>query len=104
VAYYLVRGKPVTDKVEDLKEQIQRRDFITLQPFGRAISYSLENACIDSEGWWTWEEEDYCSPPLEQERKAVLDRYFHELRIEKVEEGSGWHQIRNHERIFSEKC
>jgi hypothetical protein len=40
-----------------------------------------------------WEEEDYCRPPLAQEREAVLDRYFEDLSVERVERGSGWEQI-----------
>jgi hypothetical protein len=101
MAYYLIRGKPFTEKIETLKRHIQQRDFLSLRPFGRAISFGLENARIDPQSWWTWEEEDYCSPPLDQERKEVLDRYFDELEIEPVEKGSGWHRIRNYEKVFA---
>lgn len=37
-----------------------------------------------------WEEEDYCQPPLAEERAAVLDRYFDDLSVEPVVEGTGW--------------
>jgi len=40
-----------------------------------------------------WEEEDYCRPPLAQERAAVLDRYFEALAVEAVAEGTGWQRI-----------
>jgi len=40
-----------------------------------------------------WEEEDYCRPPLAEERAAVLDEYFDQLRVERVEHGAGWEQI-----------
>ena len=40
-----------------------------------------------------WEEEDYCTPPLAMERAAVLDRYFLDLRVERVEEGEGFRRI-----------
>jgi hypothetical protein len=40
-----------------------------------------------------WEEEDYCTPPLAEERQAVLDDYFQDLRVEPVAEGAGWRKI-----------
>ncbi len=40
-----------------------------------------------------WEEEDYCSPPLAQERAAVLDTYFDEIKVEQVNAGEGWKRI-----------
>jgi hypothetical protein len=40
-----------------------------------------------------WEEEDYCSPPLAQERAAILDTYFKELDVERVEKNEGWKKI-----------
>jgi len=49
-----------------------------------------------------WEEEDYCAPPLAQERAAVLDDYFHDLRVEKVKEGEGWSKIEALPRLFPE--
>jgi hypothetical protein len=49
-----------------------------------------------------WEEEDYCAPPLAQERAAVVDDYFHDLRVEKVKEGEGWGKIETLPRLFPE--
>jgi hypothetical protein len=37
---------------------------------------------IRKDGVAVWEEEDYCRTPLVQERAAVLDNYFHDLRVE----------------------
>ena len=54
------------------------------------------------DGVAVWEEEDYCRPPLVQEREAVLDTYFRDLRAEPVEEGSGWDMIEDLPRLFSE--
>jgi hypothetical protein len=48
-----------------------------------------------------WEEEDYCTPPLAQERTAVLEDYFQDLRVEKVKEGEGWSKIDVLPRFFS---
>ena len=49
-----------------------------------------------------WEEEDYCSPPLAQERAAVLDEYFDNLRVTSVEKNEGWAQIRDLPALFPE--
>lgn len=63
---------------------------MSLSPFGATLSASLKNARIRMDGVAVWEEEDYCTPPLAQERAAVLDDYFQDLRVEKVKEGEGW--------------
>jgi hypothetical protein len=47
-----------------------------------------------------WEEEDYCEPPLAQERAAVLDRYFEELSVEPVFQGTGWALIQDLPALF----
>jgi hypothetical protein len=58
-----------------------------MRPFGKSPQYSLENARIDTEDsdFALWVEEDYCSPPLAMEREAVLNRYFIDITVEKVE-------------------
>ena len=53
-------------------------------------------------GMATWEEEDYCHPPLAQERAAVLDRYFRELAVRPVSTGSGWEEIKALPPLFPE--
>jgi hypothetical protein len=50
----------------------------------------LTNARIRDDGLAVWEGEDYCSPPLAQERAAVLDEYFDRIEVERVEPGEGW--------------
>ncbi|HLE73444.1 MAG TPA: hypothetical protein VI688_04310 [Anaerolineales bacterium] len=64
-----------------------------MRPFGESLHYSLENARLQKNGIAIWEEEDYCRPPLAQERAAVLDDYFTGLKVERVEEGDGWARI-----------
>jgi hypothetical protein len=64
-----------------------------MRPFGEAMTYSLENARLRKDGYATWEEEDYCTPPLAQERAASLDHFFEDLRVDPVREGEGWKQI-----------
>ena len=102
MAHYLVKGKPVEEKSRELKAKVMGRGFSHLRPFGSALSFSLENARVDRSGSWLWEEEDYCSPPLAQERRAVLDLYFTELEVEKVSPGSGWEKIGDYPRVFPE--
>ena len=46
-----------------------------------------------ADGIATWEEEDYCSPPLAEERAAVLDNYFDQISVERVDAGEGWKRI-----------
>jgi hypothetical protein len=47
-----------------------------------------------------WEEEDYCEPPLAEERAAVLDRYFEGLTVEPVIQGTGWALIQDLPPLF----
>lgn len=66
-----------------------------MQPFGRAMDKSLRLSRLESEEVAIWEEEDYCSPPLAQERAAVLDHYFTSLSVERVKPEEGWARISN---------
>lgn len=94
MAFYLVRGRLKGDRRQDLKRRLESRELERLRPFGPSLHGGLAAARLDPEtGDVVWEEEDYCSPPLAQEREAVLDHYFEDLRWEEVEEGQGWRQI-----------
>lgn len=94
MAHYLVKGELIENKAHELKSKVFSGEFRDLEPFGRAITYSLENAKYDSQsGKALWEEEDYCTPPLAQEREAVLDIYFSNLQIVEVGNGEGWEEI-----------
>jgi hypothetical protein len=94
MSYYLVKAKPLTT-LNILKDELDRGDILRMKPFGTALDYSLKNARKAEGEWVTWEEEDYCTPPLSMERSAVLDRYFGELSVIKVEKGDGWKQIQS---------
>ena len=100
MAYYLVRAKPRADLLNELEERLQRGEFMPMRPFGAVLSRSLRNARTQADGSAVWEEEDYCRPPLAEERAAVLDQYFDELRVEAVEENSGWNEIIHLPRLF----
>ena len=66
--------------------------FIGLEPFGRALTAGLRGARMEGERA-AWEEEDYCSPPLAEERAAVLDAYFEGIAVEPVKKGEGRRRI-----------
>ncbi|MBV8866225.1 MAG: hypothetical protein JO210_12600 [Acidobacteriaceae bacterium] len=74
----------------ELCDRLRENSFIKLRPFRKALTYSLLEARMQPDGTAIWEEEDYCSPPLAQERAAVLDRYFDEIKVEQVNAGEGW--------------
>src|SRR6185436_15206616 len=100
MAYYLVRAKPRRALLKELEQQLTRGEFMAMRPFGVALSHSLRNARFESDGNAVWEEEDYCQPPLAEERAAVLDHYFENLKIEPVKENSGWKEIERLPRLF----
>lgn len=93
MAYYLVKATARANQLAELKERLDRDEFLALRPFGPALTYSLQHARLDPQGGAVWEEEDYCQPPLAMERAAVLDAYFTDLTVEKVQRNEGWQQI-----------
>ena len=93
MAFYLVSARPLANRLEELQTKLSQRAFLELRPFGRSLTDSLESARQMTDGTAIWEEEDYCRPPLAQEREAVLDRYFEEISVEPVEPGRGWERI-----------
>lgn len=102
MAHYLVTAKPKSDRLGDLLANLRKNAYESMRPFGRTLSHSLENARLRGDGYVTWEEEDYCSPPLAQERAAALDEFFDELDIRRVQEGTGWKTIEALPRLFCE--
>ncbi len=93
MAHYLVRATPKLDRLPRLRGLLTQDAFLHLRPFGRALTDALSNARIGDDGIAVWEEEDYCSPPLAEERAAVLDEYFGDIDVERVEPGEGWARI-----------
>ncbi len=90
MAHYLVTAVLHADLLADLSARLTADEFREMRPFGRALTHSLRNARLRPDGVVVWEEEDYCHPPLAQERAAVLDQYFDNLHVEPVEAGDGW--------------
>jgi hypothetical protein len=78
-----------------------------MRPFGHALKYSLENARIDDNenpDYALWVEEDYCSPPLAMERESVLDQYFSDIAVLRVEsEEEGWYRIKDKPSLWNIK-
>lgn len=100
MAYYLVRATPKADRLPELAEKLRQKAFLNLRPFGPAVSHGLNNARWESEMVAIWEEEDYCSPPLAMERAAVLDHYFADIRVERVQKEEGWKRIATLPNVF----
>lgn len=93
MAFYLVKAKPIRSKMNELRKWLDSGEIREMRPFGRALHKGLDNARWESDGVATWEEEDYCVPPLAQERAAVLDEYFTDLEVQHVNKGEGWQKI-----------
>jgi hypothetical protein len=102
LAFYLVSAVPKQGLMEELNARLAVDAFLHMKPFGRALTYALRNARLRRDGIAMWEEEDYCRPPLAEERAAVLDAYFHDLRTEMVGEGAGWKKIDTLPPLFPE--
>jgi hypothetical protein len=100
VAFYLVTATPRAELMGELHARLARDEFLSLRPFGGSLTSSLRNARLRPNGTAVWEEEDYCTPPLAQERAAVLDRYFDGLHVEAVDAGEGWRHITNLSPLF----
>jgi hypothetical protein len=92
MAHYLVRARAKPETLGELADRLAADAFVGLEPFGRALTAGLRGARVDGDRA-AWEEEDYCSPPLAQERAAVLDAYFEGIAVEPVAKGEGWRRI-----------
>ena len=102
MAHYLVSAKPNGGRLAELRGRLGKDEFRGMRPFGNALTLSLRNARQRPDGVAVWEEEDYCRPPLAEERAAVLDDYFEELGVEPVAERAGWRRIASLPPLFPE--
>jgi hypothetical protein len=100
MAHYLVTAKPKSERLGDLLANLREHAYVSIRPFGKSMTHSLENARLREDGYAIWEEEDYCSPPLAQERGTTLDEFFDELEVAPVKEGAGWEEIEQLPRLF----
>ena len=100
MAHYLVRARPKRERLDELERALRERELVGLRPFGPTLHRSLRDARVEADGAAVWEVEDYCSPPLAQERAAVLDRHFDGIEVEPVSPGEGWRRIEDLPRLF----
>ena len=102
MAHYLVEAAAKEERLPELAERLEKDEFLSMRPFGVSVTFSLRGARRRPDGGVVWEEEDYCSPPLAQERAAVLDEYFQDLRVTSVQKNEGWDQISDLPPLFPE--
>jgi hypothetical protein len=100
LAYYLVKAKLKEGLLKELERSLEENSFINLEPFGRALTFSLRNSRVDKTNNIIWEEEDYCYPPLAEERASVLDKYFEQIDTKKINKGEGWETIKSLDKLF----
>ncbi|MDQ3835819.1 MAG: hypothetical protein M3270_02635 [Thermoproteota archaeon] len=104
MAFYLVKARPKKEYLGSLKEELNSGKISKMRPFGQSLHYSLENARIDdreNRDYALWVEEDYCSPPLAMERESVLNRYFDDISVKRVEsEDEAWNSINDKPRLW----
>jgi hypothetical protein len=96
MAIWLVKARPRKEKLAELRKRLDSGEISSMRPFGISLHGGLRSARIDPiDKFVYWEEEDYCHPPLAQERDAILDHYFDDLVvIEDVKvRGRAWAQI-----------
>jgi hypothetical protein len=106
MAIYLVKARPRQELLGNLHEELNSGKISKMRPFRQALQYSFENARIDNENpdYALWIEEDYCSPPLAMERESVLDQYFNDIAVLRVEsEEEAWNKINYKPRLWNKK-
>ena len=94
MAYYLVEAERRSEErlaVEACGAAGERRVPFHDAPASVPPSRSrcVEPASVPTAEWFG-RRQDYCSPPLAQERAAVLDEYFEDLRVTAVQRNEGW--------------
>lgn len=103
MTHYLVRATPIEERLPELKARLDEEEIRPMRPFGPALQDGLERARRDpGTGEAVWEEEDYCTPPLREERAAILDDHFEDIRVEAVVPGEGWERIEDLPRLWDE--
>jgi len=100
MVHYLVQARPFEELLPELRQRLDSGEIDGMRPFGPSLHYSLEHARLQENGIAIWEAEDYCWPPLVQERAAVLNTYFKQLNVERVEPAEGWKRIESMPRLW----
>lgn len=96
MTYYLVHAKAMVDLLPALKKRLDEGEIMQMKPFGPELQEALMNARVDDKDVVSWVEMDYNDPPLKEEREAILDEFFTDIKAEEVDaKGDGWHKIDN---------
>lgn len=82
---YKVKAKFNYEKAKEFHQILTDGTIQKQRPDGPEIVDSMNRATIDDEGYVNWTELCYCNPPLNHERKTVLDHYFSDMQIEEIE-------------------
>jgi hypothetical protein len=51
MAYYLVTAKPKSDRLGTLMGNLRKKGYASMRPFGKSMTYSLENARLREDGY-----------------------------------------------------
>jgi len=107
MALYIVKARPRKKLLGNLHKDLSSGKILKMGPFGPALQHSLQNARIDDNenpDYAVWVEEDYCSPPLAMERESVLDQYFNDIEVSRLEsEEEGWNMIKEKPSLWNKK-
>ena len=77
-----MKARPRIEKLGELINRLESGEIEYMLPVRVVLDVGLRNAKLNSEDHFAyWEEEDYCNPPLAQEREAILDHYFDDLAV-----------------------
>src|SRR5689334_11474778 len=95
MAHYLVTAKPKSDLDGRTSGQSAKERILINAAFRQGTHLFAPKRATSRGSYATWEEEDYCSPPLAEERAVALDKFFEDLSVASVRAGAGWQEI-NH--------
>lgn len=93
VTSYLVKGTPRPGKLVKLRRKLELGDIGLMRGFGESLEFGLKNAKLSEDGGVLWEQTSDSTPPLSQERRAILSEFFREITTEEVAQGKGWERI-----------
>jgi hypothetical protein len=103
MASYLVKAKPKPGKLVKLRRKLELGDIALMRGFGESLESGLKNAKRSADGEVLWEQRSDSTPPLSQERRAILNEFFRDIYVEEVAEGQGWERVKPLERLWIEQ-
>jgi hypothetical protein len=103
MAHYLVTARLRPELRAELRELLASGQIRNMNPFGPTLQRCLQEARLEiATDRAAWEELCYCATPLDDERAAVLDRFFEGLEVEVVPPGEGWRRIAHLPSLWAE--